>query len=65
MQEVITRGNAAVVINGQDGRFWATFWVNARNGIQNATITPSRWSGKTVAGAKRWAEKKLNQHNAK
>jgi hypothetical protein len=62
MQTIITRENAAVVIREQSGHFSATFWVNARNGIQNATITSSRWSGKTLAGAKRWAERQLASH---
>ena len=65
MQKIISKENVAVVINGAPGHFWATFWVNARNGIQDATITPSRWSGKTLAGAQRWADKKIANHYAK
>jgi len=34
-------------------------FVNARNGIENASITPSRWAGKTVKGAEQWAAEKL------
>lgn len=57
---IITEGNAAVVINEQDGAVWANLYVNARNGIENADITALRWSGKTRAGALRWAAKQLN-----
>jgi hypothetical protein len=60
-------GSRAVVINVQESEVpgkppfvWATLWVNAPNGdISNATITPSRWKGSTLAGAKRWANKIL------
>ena len=64
MQTIIAHENVAVVINGQDGHFYATFWVNARNGIQDATITSSRWTGKTMTGAKRWADRKIKAHYA-
>jgi hypothetical protein len=57
--EVIQSGNRAVVINQQDGRVWANLYVNARNGIQHADITLQRWTGKTVDGAKRWADRML------
>lgn len=58
---VITKGNRAVVISANEatGPFWATLWVNARNGIQDADITPARWRGKTRKGAERWAAKQL------
>lgn len=62
MQQIIeTKGNRAVVINGQPelGYFWACLYVNARGGIQNADITPLRWKGKTLDGAKKWAAKHL------
>ncbi len=59
MQTIKTNGSRAVVITEQDGFFWANLYVGARNGIENASITPSRWSGKTMAGALKWAEKKL------
>ena len=59
MQEIITSGNRAVVINVQGSSIWANLYVNARNGIQSADITLLRWSGKTLAGAKKWAAKQL------
>jgi len=58
-QQVITNGNRAVVINVQPGSVWASLYVNARNGIQNATICHQRFSGKTQAGAIRWANRML------
>ena len=61
--KIITKGNRAVVIsaNEQSGPFWATLWVNARNGIQDADITTARWTGKTIKGAEKWAAKKLDE----
>ncbi len=56
-QETITKGSRAVVINNQDGHIWANLYVNARNGIQFADITLLRWTGKTLAGARKWAAK--------
>lgn len=61
---IIAHENVAVVIHEQSGHFSATFWVNARNGMQDATITSARWTGKTMAGAKRWAERKIKAHYA-
>jgi hypothetical protein len=58
-QTIIQSGNRAVVINVQGDSVWANLYVNARNGLQDASITPSRWTGKTVAGAQRWAAKVL------
>lgn len=55
-----TNGNRAVVINGRDGHFVASLYVNARNGFQHADITPMRWSGATLIGAERWAAKQLS-----
>ena len=55
----IFKGNSAVVINQQGDKVWANLYVNARNGIDGADITMLRWTGKTVAGAKRWAAKVL------
>lgn len=60
-QQIITKGNRAVVITSQDGRVWANLYVNARNGIADASITLSRWSGKTVKGAEKWAAGMLAQ----
>ena len=57
--ETITQGNAAVVINAQEGHVWANLYVNARDGIEHADITALRWTGKTVSGARRWAKKQL------
>lgn len=59
-QEIITSGNQAVIINNQNGHVWANLYVNARDGIENADITLLRWTGKTMAGARRWAARMLN-----
>lgn len=53
-------GTRAVVINNQDGYIWANLYVNTQNGIEKANITTARWVGKTMSGAKRWAEKQLS-----
>jgi hypothetical protein len=37
----------------------AFVFVNARNGLADASITGLRWSGRTVAGALRWADRQL------
>lgn len=58
-QQIITTGNRAVIINVKGSRVWANVYVNARNGIENASITALRWTGSTVAGAQRWAAKQL------
>ena len=55
----LTNGNRAVVIVNQDGSVFANLYVNARNGIERASITSLRWSGSTMAGAQRWAAKQL------
>lgn len=57
--KTITKGNRAVIINQQDNYVWANLYVNARDGIQHADITLSRWEGKTMKGAERWAAKNL------
>jgi hypothetical protein len=60
MQQIIkTNGSRAVVINVQAGYVWANLYVGARNGLEQASITPTRWTGKTVAGAEKWAAKQL------
>ena len=59
MQTIIEQGNRAVVINEREGHVFANLYVNTRNGIENADITTSRWSGSTVKGAQRWARKVL------
>jgi len=59
MQTIKTNGSRAVVINQQGEHIWANLYVGARNGIEHASITPTRWTGKTMAGALRWAEKQL------
>jgi hypothetical protein len=59
-EQIIIRGNRAVVINRQGADFvWANLYVNARHGLKDADITMSRWQGKTMAGARKWAEKQL------
>jgi len=55
----LTVGNRAVIINRQNDRVWANLYVNARNGIQHADITLLRYTGKTMEGAVRWANKQL------
>lgn len=59
MQTIIKAGNRAVVVNSQDGHVFANLYVNARNGLQDADITTQRWTGKTLAGAQKWAAKVL------
>ena len=66
---IIEKDNAAVVITAQledDGelKVWANLWVNTRGQIKNnclydGDITLRRWEGKTVKGAKNWANKVL------
>ena len=56
-ETIVTKGSRIVVINQQDGHMWANLYVNGQKGLQHATITPSRWTGKTVKGAQRWADK--------
>ena len=59
-EQIIIRDNRAVVINRQGADLvWANLYVNARNGLANASITSTRWQGKTMAGARKWAEKQL------
>lgn len=58
---VLTKENRAVVINQQDGGCWANLYVNARNGISEAAITNLRWTGKTIEGAIRWANKQFEK----
>ena len=55
--ETITSGNSAVVIRNQDGFIWAVLFVNARNGLADADITGLKWTGSTMAGARKWAAK--------
>ncbi|MEM9734222.1 MAG: hypothetical protein AAF903_12180 [Pseudomonadota bacterium] len=57
----ITKGNKAVVINGNEGAYWANVYVNVREGIRYADITGVQWKGKTLAGAKRWANRQLER----
>jgi hypothetical protein len=58
-QQILSAGNRAVVINRQGGSVWANLYVNARNGLNSADITPLRWTGSTMTGARRWAGKQL------
>lgn len=59
MKTILTSGNRAVVINQSGNYIWANVYVNIGQGIEHADITMIRWEGKTLAGAKRWAEKQL------
>ena len=59
MRTIKTNGSRAVVITQQGEHIWANLYVGARNGIEHASITPTRWTGKTMAGALRWADKQL------
>jgi len=58
-QTIITNGSRAAVITQQAGSIWCNLYVNARNGLENASICPSRWEGKTMKGAQNWAAKML------
>lgn len=60
--ETIQKGNAAVVISVGEATIRANLWVNARHGFTDATITTTTWRGKTLAGARRWANKQLDSH---
>ena len=57
-QQIITKGNQAVVINDL-GRFEARLYVNAGNGLAGADATLVCGKFKTIAGAQRWAAKQL------
>lgn len=62
LQIVKTAGNRAVVITTNptlSDTVRANVYVNARDGIGQADITPIRWTGSTLAGALRWADKQL------
>ena len=60
-KKIVSNGNRAVVINQQEDTVWANLYVNTRNGIENAEITTTRWTGKTVKGAEQWAKKILSK----
>ena len=56
----VGKDNRAVVINKMmSGRYTANLYVNVRDGIASADITLLRWTGKTLAGALKWANKQL------
>jgi hypothetical protein len=57
----IANGKQSVVIksNGAGRGFRANLYVDVRGVFQNADITNVSWSGKTMAGAVRWAKKQL------
>lgn len=55
----ITKGNSAVVINDNGGTFSARLYVNVRNGLANASATTISSTFKSLAGAQRWANRKL------
>jgi hypothetical protein len=56
---ILTNGSRAVVITQQGATVWANLYVNARHGVEHATIMPSRWEGKTMKGAQKWATERL------
>jgi hypothetical protein len=60
---IIQKGTRAVAINQQDALVWANLYVNVLTDgdVRDATITPTRWQGKTVKGAERWATKQLER----
>jgi hypothetical protein len=58
-QQIITKGNRAVVITTQDGRFETRLYVNARNGLAAASATFEAGKFKSQAAAQRWADRKL------
>jgi hypothetical protein len=60
MTRILTSGNRAVVINGEEGRLWANVYTNARNGLASADITLLRWKGKSTLAAVKWATRQLS-----
>lgn len=58
-QQVVSKGSRAVVILSQGGSFDARLYVGARDGIANASATPTAKSFKTAVGANRWAAKQV------
>ncbi|KQM37969.1 hypothetical protein [Sphingomonas sp. Leaf10] len=58
-QQVVSKGNRAVVITEERGRFAARLYVNARDGIANASATLTANTFKSAAGANRWAAKQV------
>ena len=55
----IKAGSRSVTVTIQGDRYTATLYVNG-----GETITTQRWTGKTEAGARRWASKTLSEFNA-
>lgn len=71
--KIISKENAAVVIDIQEteGELYveARMWVNTRGQISNNRLydgdaTLTCWSGKTLKGAEKWAQKALDRHYA-
>lgn len=69
--KIITKENAAVVINIQETegelQVQARMWVNTRgqvkdNRLHDGDATLTSWSGKTLKGAEKWANKVLDRH---
>lgn len=61
-RSVMSAGNRAVVITSNPSVsdvVRANVYVNARHGIDQADITNIRWTGRSHAGAIRWATKQL------
>jgi hypothetical protein len=66
--KIISKENRAVVINIQEAEgkvdVWANLYVNTRgkidgNRLLDGDITLTRWEGKTLKGAEKWANKVL------
>ena len=71
--KIITKENAAVVINIQEDegelQVSARMWVNTRgqvkdNRLYDGDATLTCWEGKTLKGAEKWAQKVLGRHYA-
>ena len=71
--KIITKENAAVVINIQEteGKLSvnARMWVNTLgqvkdNRLYDGDATLTCWEGKTMKGAEKWAKKVLERHSS-
>jgi len=62
MKKEITKGNRTVIIDNKstDNSYTAVLFVNTRNGMKDAQATSTRWNGKTLKGAEKFANKVLN-----
>lgn len=68
--KIVSTENRAVVINVQENDgvvdVWASLYANTRGKIKgnlllDGDITLTRWEGKTLKGAEKWAKKVLGQ----